>query len=182
MQTTPTATHAYSIDPAHSTIRFWVRHMMIAKVHGEMGQIEGKIELDPADPERAKVDVSIPAASLNTGNDGRDTHLKSADFLDVDAFPTLHFVSNAIRRTGDETFDVSGDLTIHGVTRAVTLKAEVTPEVASHFGGYRIGVSATTQINREDFGMTWNQALETGGVLVAKEINIQIDLELDRPA
>lgn len=182
METLSTETHTYAIDPAHSTVRFSVRHMMIAKVHGELGQIDGKIELDPANPERARVDVSIPTATLSTGNNNRDTHLKSADFLDVETYPTLHFASTSIRRTGDETFDVEGDLTLHGVIRSVVLKAELTPEVASHFGGYRIGVSATAQINREDFGMTWNQALEAGGVLVAKEINIQIDLELDRPA
>lgn len=181
MQTLSPSTHSYTIDPVHSTIRFWVRHMMIAKVHGEMGQIEGSIELDPANPVAARVEVSIPTATLSTGNEGRDNHLKSADFLDVESYPHLHFASTSIRRTGDETFEVEGELTLHGVTRSVVLQAEMTPEVASHFGGYKIGVSATTQINREDFGMTWNQALETGGVLVAKEINIQIDLELDRP-
>lgn len=178
---TLTKTNTYSIDEAHSTVRFWTRHMMISKVHGEISDITGTVAYDPTAPEGTKAEVVIALTSLTTGQDQRDAHLKSADFFDVDKFPTIVFKTTGISRTADGEFDVTGDLTIRDVTRSITLKTEVTPEVKNPYGGYKIGVSATGQINREDFGMTWNQALEAGGFLVGKEINLQIDAELDRP-
>lgn len=172
----------YQVDAAHSGIRFWVRHLMIAKVHGTFSGITGTVSGDPATHQDIKIDISIPTATFSTGQDQRDGHVKSGDFLDVEQFPTITFVSTHVHKTGDDTFDVTGDLTLHGVTKEVTLKAEVSPEVASPFGGFKVGVNATGVINREDFGVTYNQALETGGVMVGKEIHIEIDLELDRPA
>jgi len=178
---TLTQTQIYTIDPAHSTIRFWVRHLMIAKVHGELPVVTGTITADVSQPQTAQVEVSIDTTALTTGNEQRDAHLKSPDFLDVENFPAILFKSKSVQGATEE-MEIIGDLTIKGVTREITLKAEATPEVPSPFGGYKVGVSATALVNREDFGITWNMVLETGGVAVAKDIHIQIDLELDRPA
>lgn len=177
---TESPTFTYSIDPNHSTVRFWVRHMMIAKVHGELSDVKGTVTGSPEAPRAAKVDVTIGVDSFTTRNDARDGHVKSADFLDAENFPTMHFVSKEIKSSGDGEWEVVGDFTLRGVTREIVLRAEVTPEVASPFGGVKVGVTATGVLNREDFGITYNQALETGGVLIGKEIHIQIDLELDR--
>lgn len=181
MQTSvATESRTYNLDPNHSTVHFWVRHMMVAKVHGELSDITGSVSFDPQHPEKAEVSVQIDANSLTTRNEQRDAHLKSGDFLDVEHFPTIEFKTTAVRAKGDNTYALSGDLTIHGTTREVTLEAELTPEVKGHFGGFVMGVSAQGIIDREQFGITWNQALETGGVLVGKEIHVQIDAELQR--
>jgi polyisoprenoid-binding protein YceI len=177
---TLTKLNSYIIDPNHSTIHFWVRHMMVAKVHGELSDVVGSVQFDPQDLATASVEVKIDARTLTTRNDQRDGHLKSADFLDVEQFPEITFTSKRFVATTAGEYDVVGNLTIHGVTREVTFKAEATPEVKGHFGGYVIGISASGVINREDFGMTYNQALEAGGVLVGKEIHFQIDAELQR--
>jgi len=179
--TATTAVKTYTIDPNHSTVRFWARHLMIAKVHGELSDVEGTVTANEDDPSQSSVDVRIKVNSLSTKNDQRDAHLKSADFLDAENHSEITFKSTKIRQTGEETLDITGDLTIRGTTRPVTFKAEVTPEVASPFGGFKRGATARGVINREDFNMTWNQVLETGGVMVGKEINFEIDLELDRP-
>lgn len=179
-QTTLTAAKTYTIDPNHSTVRFWVRHLMIAKVHGELTDISGTVTYDSANPEQSQANAVIKINSLTTGNEQRDAHLKSADFFSADQHPEITFTSKSITRKGGNDYEVKGDLTMLGVTREITLEAEVTDEIASPFGGYKIGVSATTVIDREDFGMKWNQALETGGVMVGKEIHLSIDVELDR--
>jgi polyisoprenoid-binding protein YceI len=179
--TQTTATKAvYKIDEMHSTIRFWVRHMMIAKVHGELSDVTGTITTDSTNPEATEIDVSINVASLTTGNDQRDGHLKSADFLDVEKYPTITYRSKSVKRTSPGHYDIVGDLTVHGVTREVSLKAEASDEVKDLYGGFRIGVSGSGEVNREDFGMTWNQALEAGGVLVGKEVHFEVDAELIR--
>lgn len=175
------ATKTYTIDPNHSTVRFWAKHLMIAKVHGELPDVTGTVYANEEDPTQSSVDATIDVATLTTKNDQRDAHLRSSDFLDHEKYPEITFKSTNIRRTGDDELDITGDLTIRGTTRSVTFHAEVTPEVKSPFGGYKRGAHATGQINREDFGITWNQALETGGVLVGKDIHFEIDLELDRP-
>lgn len=172
----------YTLDTAHSHVRFWVRHLMISKVHGEFGQISGTVLGEPGDPTTAQLEVTIQAASLTTGNEGRDGHLKSADFFEVETYPTLSYKSSKVTSLGGEDYEIEGELTMHGVTKPVTLKAEISPEVPSPFGGTKIGVSATGKIDRESFGLTWNQALEAGGVAVGKEVTLQIDVELDRPA
>lgn len=181
-EATMTQTRTYTFDEAHSTARFWVRHMMISKVHGEFSDLTGRVAFAPSAPEEATVEANIGVASLTTNQDQRDAHLKSADFFDAEKFPAIHFKSTSIRKTGDEAFDVTGDLTIHGVTKPVTFKTTITPEVKNPNGGYKIGFSVTGMLNREDFGMTWNQALEAGGVLVGKEVNFEIDGEMDRGA
>jgi len=180
-QATLATTNTYTIDPNHSTVHFWVRHLMVSKVHGELSDIKGSILYDPSQPEQAKIDVTIDVNSLTTRQDQRDAHLKSADFLEVDRFPKISFSSTRIAAKGDGGFAVTGNLTIHGVTREVTLAAEVTPEAKSPFGGYLVGITASGIIDRDAFGLTWNQALETGGVMVGKEVHFQIDAELNRP-
>ena len=182
IQATLTRTNSYNIDPAHSSVRFWVKHLMISKVHGELSDITGTVSADPSDLSDAHVDITIQTASLSTRQEQRDAHLKGPDFLDVDTYPTITFKSTLVVPTGEGEADIIGDLTLHGVTREVTLKAEVSPESVSPFGGYKVGASAKTVINREDFGITWNMLLETGGITVGKEIHLEIDVELDRPA
>jgi len=154
---------------------------MISKVHGELPDVTGTVVANEEDPSQSKIDVQIKAHTLSTKNDQRDAHLRSADFLDTENFPDITFKSTKIVRTGDDTLDITGDLTIRGTTRPVTFKAEVTPEVPSPFGGFKRGATALGQINREEFGVMWNQVLETGGVVVGKDIHFEIDLELDRP-
>ena len=180
--TTAANTFTYSLDPAHTAAKFWVRHMMVSKVHGSFSTVKGTVTLNPTNMEEAQIDVSVETASLSTGVEQRDAHLKSPDFFDVEKFPTILFKSSEIHNIGDSEYKVIGDLTMHGVTRKVTLVAEVSPEVPNPYGGFKIGVSATGTLDREEFGMTWNQAIEAGGVLVGKEVHLQIDAELDRPA
>ncbi len=181
MQATATsATKTYTIDPNHSTVRFWAKHLMISKVHGELPDVSGTVVANEEDPSQSKLDVHIKVETLTTKNDQRDAHLKSADFLDLANYPEITFKSTNIRRTGEDTLDITGDLTIRGTTRPVTFQAEVTPEVPSPFGGFKRGATARGQINREEFNVMWNQVLETGGVMVGKDIHFEIDLELDR--
>lgn len=179
-QATLSKTNTYTIDPNHSTVHFWVRHMMVAKVHGELSDIEGTVAFNQDQPEQSKVEVTIDATSLTTRNEQRDGHLKSPDFLDVEKYPKITYRSSGVRKTADNEYEVTGDLTIKDVTRPVVLQVEATPEVKGHFGGYVIGITASGVINREDFDISWNQALEAGGVLVGKEIHFSIDAELDR--
>lgn len=170
----------YEIDPTHSSVHFSVRHMMVSNVRGEFTKVSGTIKFDPENPANSSVDATIDAASINTRDAQRDTHLKSADFLDVEKFPTLTFHSKKIApQSGGGK--VTGDLTIHGVTREITLDVEgLTPEVKDPWGKQRMGASATTKISRKDFGLIWNAALESGGVMVGDEVKITIDVEFFR--
>jgi polyisoprenoid-binding protein YceI len=171
----------YTIDPAHATAGFKVRHMMVANVRGEFSGITGTVVFDPSNPANSHVDITIDAKTIHTREEQRDAHLKSADFLDVEKFPTLKFVSKKIVRVGEGESKVTGDLTIHGVTKEVTLDVEgPAPEAKDPWGNTRTGATATTKINRKDFGLVWNQALETGGVLVGEDVHIQIEAELLR--
>lgn len=173
----------YSIDPAHSNAQFTVRHMMISNVRGGFRKVTGTILYDPENLSASSVDATIDAASINTGDEQRDGHLKSADFLDVEHFPTITFKSKSVARDGDDEVKIAGDLTIHGVTREVVLKAEgPTPESKDPFGNVRIGISASTKIKRGDFGLTWNAALETGGILVGDDLKIDIDVSAIKQA
>jgi polyisoprenoid-binding protein YceI len=170
----------YQIDSAHSSAQFTVRHMMISNVRGEFTRLSGGITYDPADPANSSIDATIDAASINTREAQRDAHLKSADFFDVERFPTLTFRSTEVGIRDGEG-NVKGDLTLHGVTREVVLRVEgPTPESKDPWGNLRIGATATAKINRKDFGLNWNAALEAGGVLVGKEVKITIDLEAIR--
>jgi polyisoprenoid-binding protein YceI len=179
---TPTAATRYAIDPAHAAAHFKVRHLMVASVRGELGRISGEVAIDPADPARATVRASIDATGIDTRNADRDAHLRSADFLDVAVHPTIEFRSTAVRTRGAGELEVDGDLTIRGVTRPVTLAVELSDEIKDPWGNTRRGASATTRIDRKDFGLTWNAALETGGVVVADRVEISIEVELIRAA
>ena len=170
----------YQIDSAHSSAQFTVRHMMISNVRGEFTKLSGSIAYDPADPANSSVEATIDAASINTRDPQRDAHLKSADFFDVERFPALTFRATEIG-VRDGEGKVKGDLTIHGVTREAVLHVEgPTPEAKDPWGNLRIGATATAKINRKDFGLAWNAALEAGGVLVGEEVKITIDLEAIR--
>ncbi len=163
------------LDPAHSEVTFSLRHMMISKVRGEFGLKSATIEA-PANPLEAKVTASVDAASISTGDQNRDNHLRSADFFDVETYPTIDFVSTGVRYEGGD-FLVDGDLTMHGVTKPVTFELEFGGFGTDPYGNYKAGATAKTVVNREDFGLTWNAALETGGVLVGKDVTIELDLQ-----
>lgn len=171
---------SYKIDSVHSSVHFSVRHMMVSNVRGEFTSVSGTLTFDPAAPASSSVEATIDVASINTRDAQRDTHLKSPDFLDLDQFPTITFRSTKIgvHKGGGE---VTGDLTIHGVTHPITLEVEgPTAEIKDPWGNMRIGASAKTSLSRKDFGLTWNAALETGGVLVGDEVKITIDIEAVR--
>jgi polyisoprenoid-binding protein YceI len=172
----------YQIDSAHSSAHFSVRHMMISNVRGEFTKLSGTIVYDSENPANSSIDAVIDAASISTREPQRDAHLKSADFLDVEKFPTIAFQGKEISGHGTE-WRVKGDLTIHGVTQLVTLDVEgPTPETKDPWGNQRIGASVTAKIHRKDFGLTWNSTLEAGGVLIGDEVKITIDLEAIRQA
>jgi polyisoprenoid-binding protein YceI len=171
----------WDVDPAHSSIGFKIRHMMVSNVRGLFGDFAGTLVFDEQDVARSKVEVTIQAASLDTGVEKRDAHLRSPDFLDVEKFPTLSFRSKKVQKAAGDALAVLGDLTIHGVTREVTLDVEgLSARVKDPWGNVKMGAAATTTINRKDFGLTWNKALETGGFLVGEEITIQLDIEWTR--
>lgn len=165
----------YRVDPSHSVVEFVVRHLGLAKVRGRFDAFEGTIEVGE-DPARSRVDAVIQAASIDTRDPKRDEHLRTGDFLDVANHPTLEFHSTAVRRAGSR-WAADGELTVRGVTRPVTLEVEFEGAAADPWGGIRIGCSATAELNREDFGLTWNQALETGGWLVGKQVRIELSAE-----
>jgi polyisoprenoid-binding protein YceI len=167
----------WNIDASHSNLQFSVRHLVITKVRGAFRSYRGTLELDENDGlGLAKVDVSIDAASVDTGEPKRDEHLRSSDFLDVAAHPTLRFQSRSIAREGAQ-YRITGDLTIRGVTRSVVLDAEFQGRGKDPWGGQRAAFSARTSVDRRDFGLTWNQTLEAGGVLVGTTIDIEIEVQ-----
>ena len=181
--TTATATRTravWTIDPAHTHVEFAVRHLMISTVKGRFAGVQGTVWIDESDPSAVEVDVRIDAATIDTREAQRDAHLKSADFFDVEKYPDLTFRNARVLDSTGEEFRLSGDLTIHGVTRPVTLVVNREGRAKDPWGGERAGFSATTKINRREFGLTWNQALETGGFVVGDEIRITIDVELVR--
>ena len=178
---TATATAAkttWTIDPAHSLIEFAVRHLMITTVKGRFAGVDGTVKLDEADPAFVDVEVRIDVASIDTREPQRDTHLRSADFFDVETHPHITFTSKRPIASRGGEFKLTGDLTLHGVTREVVLDVTEEGRGKDPWGGERLGFSATTKIKRSDFGLTWNQALETGGVVVGDDIKISLDLEL----
>lgn len=167
----------YNLDPAHSTANFSVKHMMIAKVHGGFEKLAGKLIYDEADPSKSSVEATIEAASINTREAARDTHLRSADFFDVEKFPQIIFKSTKVEGAAGD-LKVTGDLTIHGITQKVTLAVDgPSEEQKDPWGNQRIGLSATVKIKRKDFGLNWNAALEAGGILVGEDINISLDVQ-----
>ena len=167
----------WEVDAAHSSANFSVRHMMIAKVHGGFTKLAGSLRLDRDNPSKSVVEAVIDAASIDTREPKRDEHLRSADFFDVEKYPSITFKSKNVKKEGD-ALQVTGDLTLHGVTREVTLAVEgLDSEMKDPWGNVKIGASATTQIKRKEFGLNWNAALETGGVLVGDDIAITLDLQ-----
>jgi polyisoprenoid-binding protein YceI len=171
-------TTTWNIDPVHSHAQFKVKHMMISNVKGEFTAVSGTLKLDREDLTRSYIEASIDAASINTRDAQRDGHLKSADFLEVDKFPALTFKSTRVAAKSDGELSVTGDLTIRGVTRSVTFEVEdLSAPAKDPWGNTRIGLTAATRINRKDFGLTWNTALETGGILVGDDVAITLDVE-----
>jgi polyisoprenoid-binding protein YceI len=178
LATPQTATTTWNIDPAHSVAEFKVKHMMISNVKGQFPKVSGALTLDESNLANSRVEASIEAASIETRDAQRDTHLKSADFFHVEKFPTLSFKSTGIRQVRDGELAAEGDLTIRGVTRKVIFSVEgPTPPAKDPWGNTRVDGAATTEINRKDFGLTWNTALETGGILVGDEVTITLDVQ-----
>src|SRR5688500_7933337 len=171
------ATQTWQLDTTHTSIGFTVRHMVVAKVHGRFTRFEGKLLVPDSDFTRAETEVTIDAASIDTQVEGRDGHLRSADFFDVEKFPTIRFRSMGVQAAGKDQYRIDGELTIRGVTRPVALKAEFLGAMKDPFGQDRVAFTATAQLDRKDFGLTWNKALETGGVLVADRIDLQLEVQ-----
>ncbi len=170
-------TQTWNIDTSHSGVHFTVRHMVISKVRGSFGDWEATLAFDPQNLEASKVTARIRAASIDTREPKRDGHLRSADFFDAENHPELTFVSTKFEPAGEGQYRISGDLTIRGVTKPVTLEAEYLALGKDPWGNQRIGFAAQTSINRKDFGLSWNQALETGGVLVGEKVEISLDVQ-----
>jgi polyisoprenoid-binding protein YceI len=175
---TATSKTTWNIDPTHSVAEFKVKHMMIAHVKGSFSKVSGALTFDEADLDKSRIEASIDAGSIDTRDAQRDAHLRSADFLDVEKFPTLAFKSQHIRVIRDGELAIEGDLTIHGITRKAVFTVEgPTPPAKDPWGNTRVAISGTTKINRKDYGLTWNAALETGGILVGEEITITLEVE-----
>ena len=165
-----------TIDPSHSRVSFAVRHMMLSKIRGDFTQFSGTVQVGKADLP-SHVNVSLTVASINTNEKDRDTHLKSADFFDEQKFPTITFESTNVHPDDDETFIVHGSLTMHGITKTIELTGQFEGQTIDPWGKHRIAYSAWTRINRKDFGLVWNQTLETGGLLVGEDIDILLDIQ-----
>ena len=176
------STTQWDFDLSHSSVNFHVRHLMVSKVHGRFSKWTGTLALDEQDLTQSHLDVTIDATSIDTKDEKRDAHLRSPDFLDVEKFPTLTFKSTSITRDGDDEYKVVGDLTIHGVTKQVTLAVEGGRFVKDPWGGTRTGFSAKTAINRKEFGLGWNVALEAGGFLVGDKLEITLEIEAVKKA
>ena len=171
------ATGTWQIDASHTTLGFAARHAMVAKVRGRFADFDGSFTIDGSSPENSTATVTIKTASLDTRNDDRDGHLKSADFLDVEKYPEITFASTSIKSVGDGDFFVGGDLTISGVTQLIEVALTYVGVSQDPWGGTRIGFEGQTEFSRKDFGLTWNVALETGGVLVGEKVKIELDVE-----
>ena len=169
----------WTIDPEHTNIGFKVRHLMVSNVKGSFDKHTGVVDINDKDITKSKVDVSIDTASINTNVKKRDDHLRSADFFDVAKYPTMTFVSKKVAKAGEDRLKVTGDLTLHGVTKEVVLDVEgPSGESKDPYGVIRRGATASTKINRKDFGLVWNKALETGGIAVGDEITISLEVEM----
>ncbi len=177
--TTPLTTGTWDVDPSHSTVGFTVRHLGFSKVRGGFSSYEGTVVVGE-DLASSKAEVTIQADSFFSGDEGRDEHVRSADFLDVDNFPTLTFATTGVAHQGGNEYVLTGDLTIHGITQQVALDTEFLGEDVDPFGNVKAGFEATTEIEREDFGLTWNAALESGGLLVGKKVTITLEVQLTK--
>ena len=186
MSSTPAAVSpaaTYMIEPAHSSAHFKVRHLMIANVRGEFSKISGTVKIDPSNPAATSITAEIPVDSINTREPDRDKHLKSADFFDVEKFPTMSFKSTKVSTTGAGEGTVEGDLTIRDVTKSVVFQVEgPTAPTKDPWGNLRVGVAATTKISRKEFGLTWSAPLEAGGVMIGDEVTITLEVEFVKAA
>ena len=171
----------YTLDVSHSRLGFVARHAMVTKVRGQFGAFTGTARIDEANPSASKVDLSIDVASIETGSADRDGHLKSGDFFDAETYPTITFTSTKVERDGDD-WNITGDLTIKDVTKPVTIEFEQTGSAVDPFGNTRVGFEGDVTVNRKDWGLTWNAALETGGVLVSEKIKLEFDISAIRNA
>ena len=173
---------SWQLDYTHSHIQFSVRHMMISKVKGEFEKFEGTVNFDEANPTNTTVNVTVDLNSINTREEKRDGHLRSADFFDVENYPSMTFVSKRVEKTGENSGKLIGDLTLRGITKEVTLNVEYAGQAKSPWGTTSAGFTASGKINRKEFGLSWNAALETGGVLVGEDVEISIEVELVKQA
>ncbi len=171
----------YTLDTAHSRLGFVARHAMVTKVRGQFGAFTGTATIDTETPANSKVDLSIDVTSVDTGNGDRDGHLKSGDFFDTETYPAITFVSTDVKRSGDD-WAITGDLTIKDATLSVTIDFEQTGSAVDPFGNTRVGFEGETTVNRKDFGLTWNAALETGGVLVSEKVKLEFDISAIKSA
>lgn len=172
----------WNMDPAHSGLQFAVKHMVISTVRGSFRDFAVEAEIDEANVANSRATVRIDAASLTTGNTDRDAHLRSADFFDVEAHPSIVFETRTIERRGGDDYRLTGDLTIRGITRAIVLDGEIQGPVKDPWGGVRFGLSASGKLNRKEFGLNWNSALEAGGFLVGDDVKLTIEAELVKAA
>jgi polyisoprenoid-binding protein YceI len=166
----------YQLDPAHTRLGFVARHAMVTKVRGQFNEFDGSIHIDADDPSRSTAEIRIVAASITTNNEQRDGHLKNADFFDVETYPEITFTSTSAERLSDDEYRLVGDLTIKGVTKPVTVDLEYSGSAKDPFGNLRAGFEGKAEVNRKDWGVTWNAALETGGFLVGDKIKLELDV------
>ena len=171
----------YTLDTAHSRLGFVARHAMVTKVRGQFGAFEGTATIDTETPASSKVDLTIDVTSVDTGNGDRNGHLQSGDFFDTETYPSIRFVSTDVKQAGD-VWTITGDLTIKDVTKSVTIDFEQTGSAVDPFGNTRVGFEGETTVNRKDFGLTWNAALETGGVLVSDKVKLEFDISAIKSA
>jgi polyisoprenoid-binding protein YceI len=175
---TPASIVTWKLDPAHSRAEFKVKHMMISNVKGSFSGLSGTLFEDASNPNQSRVEAAIDLTTISTGDPQRDGHLKSPDFFDAEHYPQMIFKSTKVEKKGNEEYAVTGDLTVHGVTKPVTFDVEGPSSPGKDpWGNTRIGLSARTKINRKDFGLSWNSALETGGVLVGEDVQIELDVQ-----
>lgn len=177
LATVPAVAAEYDIDPAHSSIEFQVKHLAISRTKGTFGEFSGTFAFEAGKPATWSCEATIKAASVDTGNEDRDNHLRSPDFFNVEEFPVLTFKSTGVEFDGDSEGTLRGELTIHGVTRVVELELEILGTASDPWGNDRAGFSAETKINRKDYGLTWNKALETGGLVVGEDVKIVLEVE-----
>jgi polyisoprenoid-binding protein YceI len=175
-------TGTYELDAAHSRLGFVARHAMVTKVRGQFRDVSGTLVLDEDDPSRSTAEVTIQVASLTTAQDQRDEHLRGADFFDVEQYPTITFRSTSAERVDDDTYRLTGDLTIRDVTRPVSIDFEHTGAAHDPFGNFRAGFEGKVQVNRKDWGLTWNVALEAGGILVSDKVTLELDVSAVKQA
>ncbi|MBP6342378.1 MAG: polyisoprenoid-binding protein [Candidatus Omnitrophica bacterium] len=166
----------YTLDKAHSTISFSAKHLMVSKTTGSFSDYDGTISFDPNDLVASKIEITVKAASIDTRNEKRDEHLKGADFLDAEKFPAVTFVSKSIAKEGD-AYTLTGDLTLKGVTKEITVPAEISGPVTSPMGGTAIGINANFKVNRQDYGVSFNKTLDNGGLMVSDDVNLDVSLE-----